>query len=41
MLEGDQPGIEVVRIIKDKAIPHRAVTDHGEIIGLLFVSNIL
>ena len=40
-IEGDQPIIEAVRMMKDKATRHLAVTDQGEIIGMLSVSNIL
>ncbi|MBI4401225.1 MAG: CBS domain-containing protein [Nitrospirae bacterium] len=40
-IEGDQPIIEAVRLMKDKATRHLAVTEQGEIIGVISVSNIL
>ncbi|MFQ5931350.1 MAG: cyclic nucleotide-binding/CBS domain-containing protein [Nitrospiraceae bacterium] len=40
-IESSQPIIEAVRLMKDKATRHLAVTEHGEIIGVLSVSNIL
>ena len=40
-IEGDRPIIEAVRMMKDKATRHLAVTDRGEIAGLISVSNIL
>ena len=40
-IEGDRPIIEAVRMMKDKATRHLAVTDRGEIVGLISVSNIL
>ena len=40
-IESSQPIIEGVRLMKDKATRHLAVTEHGEIIGVLSVSNIL
>ncbi|CAI4031365.1 CBS domain-containing protein [Nitrospira tepida] len=40
-IEGDRPIIEAVRMMKDRATRHLAVTDRGEITGLISVSNIL
>ncbi len=40
-LEGDRPIIEAVRLMKDQATRHLAITEHGTIIGVLSVSNIL
>lgn len=40
-IEGDRPIIEAVRMMKDRATRHLAVTDRGEIAGLISVSNIL
>lgn len=40
-IEGDQPIIEAVRLMKDRATRHLAVTEHGAIIGILSVSNVL
>ncbi|MGH7231733.1 MAG: CBS domain-containing protein [Nitrospiraceae bacterium] len=41
MIEGSQPIIEAVRMMKDKSTRHLAVTENGMIIGVLSVSNIL
>jgi len=40
-IEGSQPIIEAVRLMKDKATRHLAVTQDGTIVGLISVSNIL
>jgi CBS domain-containing protein len=40
-IEGDRPIIDAVRLMKDNATRHLAVTDRGEIAGLISVSNIL
>ena len=40
-LEGDRPIIEAVRLMKDQATRHLAITEHGAIIGVLSVSNVL
>ena len=40
-IEGHLPIIEAVRLMKNQATRHLAVTDQGEIIGILSVSNIL
>ncbi len=40
-IEGNQPIIEAVRLMKDKATRHLAVTQDGTIVGVLSVSNIL
>ena len=40
-IEGDRPIIEAVRLMKDQATRHVAVTQDGQIIGLLSVSNVL
>jgi signal-transduction protein with cAMP-binding, CBS, and nucleotidyltransferase domain len=40
-IEGNQPIIEAVRLMKDKATRHLAVTENGAIVGVLSVSNIL
>jgi CBS domain-containing protein len=41
LIEGTQPIIEAVRLMKDKATRHLAVTENGAIVGVLSVSNIL
>lgn len=40
-IEGDRPIIEAVRLMKDRATRHVAVTQDGQIIGVISVSNIL
>lgn len=40
-IEGDRPIIEAVRLMKDRATRHVAVTQDGQIIGVMSVSNIL
>jgi len=40
-IEGNQPIIEAVRLMKEKATRHLAVTQDGTIVGVLSVSNIL
>lgn len=40
-IESSQPIIGAVRLMKEKATRHLAVTDQGEIIGVISVSNIL
>lgn len=40
-IEGDRPLIEAVRMMKDHATRHLGVTQDGEIIGVISVSNIL
>jgi CBS domain-containing protein len=40
-IEGDRPIIDAVRIMKDQATRHLAVTQDGQIIGVISVSNIL
>ncbi len=40
-IEGDQPIIEAVRVMKEKNTRHLAVTEQGSIVGLISVSNIL
>ena len=40
-IEGKQPIIEAVRLMKEKATRHLAVTQDGTIVGVLSVSNIL
>ena len=40
-IESDQPIIQAVRLMKEQATRHLAVTEHGQIIGVLSVSNIL
>ncbi|MBI3604165.1 MAG: CBS domain-containing protein [Nitrospirae bacterium] len=40
-IEGDRPLIEAVRMMKEQATRHLAVTQDGEIIGVISVSNIL
>ncbi|MGH7254696.1 MAG: CBS domain-containing protein [Nitrospirales bacterium] len=40
-IEGDQPIIEGVRLMKEKGTRHLAVTEGGNIIGVISVSNIL
>lgn len=40
-IAGDQPIIEAVRLMKDRATRHVAVTQDGQIIGVISVSNIL
>lgn len=40
-IEGSQPIIEAVRLMKEKATRHLAVTQDGTIVGVLSVSNIL
>jgi CBS domain-containing protein len=41
LIEGSQPIIEAVRLMKDKATRHLAVTENGVIVGVLSVSNVL
>ena len=40
-IEADRPMIDAVRMMKDEATRHLAVTERGEIVGILSVSNIL
>lgn len=40
-IEGSRPIIDAVRQMKDQATRHLAVTERGEIVGVLSVSNIL
>ena len=40
-IEGDRPIIDAVRMMKDQATRHLAVTQDGQIIGIISVSNIL
>ena len=40
-IESDQPILEAVRLMTGKATRHLVVTDQGEIIGVISVSNIL
>ncbi len=40
-IEGDRPIIEAVRLMKEQATRHLAVTQDGAIIGVISVSNIL
>lgn len=40
-IEGNRPIIEAVRMMKDQATRHLAVTQDGQIIGVISVSNIL
>lgn len=40
-IEATQPIIEAVRMMKDRATRHLAVTDNGTIVGVVSVSNIL
>lgn len=40
-IEGTRPIIEAVRMMKDQATRHLAVTQDGQIIGVISVSNIL
>jgi signal-transduction protein with cAMP-binding, CBS, and nucleotidyltransferase domain len=40
-IAGDRPIIEAVRMMKDQATRHLAVTQDGSIIGVISVSNIL
>ncbi|HQW89729.1 MAG TPA: CBS domain-containing protein, partial [Nitrospira sp.] len=40
-IAGDRPIIEAVRMMKDQATRHLAVTQDGSIIGVVSVSNIL
>ncbi len=40
-IEGDRPIIDAVRMMKDQAARHLAVTQDGQIIGVISVSNIL
>lgn len=40
-IESDRPIIEAVRAMKDQGTRHLAVTEEGEIVGVLSVSNIL
>lgn len=40
-IAGDRPIIEAVRLMKEQATRHVAVTQDGQIIGVISVSNIL
>ena len=40
-IEGDRPIIEAVRMMKEQATRHLGVTQDGELIGVISVSNIL
>jgi signal-transduction protein with cAMP-binding, CBS, and nucleotidyltransferase domain len=40
-ISGDRPIIDAVRLMKEQATRHVAVTQDGEIIGVISVSNIL
>lgn len=40
-IDGERPIIDAVRLMKEQGTRHLAVTDNGEIIGVLSVSNIL
>jgi len=40
-IEGDRPIIDAVRMMKERATQHLAVTQDGQIIGVISVSNIL
>jgi CBS domain-containing protein len=40
-IEGDRPIIDAVRLMKERATRHLAVTQDGQIIGVISVSNIL
>ena len=40
-IAGDRPIIEAVRLMKDEATRHLAVTQDNSIIGVISVSNIL
>ncbi|RPH81468.1 MAG: CBS domain-containing protein [Nitrospiraceae bacterium] len=40
-IEGDRPIIDAVRMMKERATRHLAVTQDGQIIGMISVSNIL
>jgi signal-transduction protein with cAMP-binding, CBS, and nucleotidyltransferase domain len=40
-IEGARPIIDAVRMMKEKASRHLAVTQDGQIIGVISVSNIL
>jgi signal-transduction protein with cAMP-binding, CBS, and nucleotidyltransferase domain len=40
-IAGDRPIIEAVRLMKEQATRHLAVTQDGQIIGVISVSNIL
>jgi signal-transduction protein with cAMP-binding, CBS, and nucleotidyltransferase domain len=40
-IAGDRPIIEAVRMMKEQATRHLAVTQDGQIIGVISVSNIL
>jgi CBS domain-containing protein len=40
-IEGDRPIIDAVRMMKEQATRHLAVTQDGQIIGMISVSNIL
>lgn len=40
-IQGDRPIIDAVRLMKDQATRHLAVTQDGQIIGVISVSNIL
>ena len=40
-IEGDRPIIDAVRMMKERATRHLAVTQDGQIIGVISVSNIL
>ena len=40
-IEGDRPIIDAVRMMKEQATRHLAVTQDGAIIGVISVSNIL
>ena len=39
--DGERPMIEAVRLMKEQATRHVAVTEHGGVIGVLSVSNVL
>jgi CBS domain-containing protein len=41
VIEGNRPIIEAVRLMKEQATRHLAVTQDGQIIGVISVSNIL
>jgi signal-transduction protein with cAMP-binding, CBS, and nucleotidyltransferase domain len=40
-IEGGRPIIDAVRMMKEQATRHLAVTQDGQIIGVISVSNIL
>ncbi len=40
-IDGERPMIEAVRLMKEQATRHVAVTEHGGVIGVLSVSNVL